>query len=259
MENARECGFPRAGSKELPLICLAENAQLSDKATVTGLPCETYVIPFARMGCVVFINGNGKEREIWQEFTSHPLSAKYTEEYKVAVMPDLEDPCLYDDCILLDQAELNNVRTLGYVLAQTVALHFYETQVDAMLRKFEKMNQQMEVSSSFRPAMRKEDLLQMVASNNLLFTAIISKLGVRERFDIAWKNPDCNRLYEHLLDELEIEDRYENLQLKLNMVQDNFRYFLELIQNQKSDLLEWIIIILIGGEITLNLYELFMK
>ena len=37
------------------------------------------------------------------------------------------------------------------------------------------------------------------------------------------------------------------------------RYFLELIQNQKSDLLEWIIIILIGGEITLNLYELFMK
>lgn len=106
MENARECGFPRAGSKELPLICLAENAQLSDKATVTvsthiqatlcvggvdklrrltssypmqGLPCETYVIPFARMGCVVFINGNGKEREIWQEFTSHPLSAKYTE------------------------------------------------------------------------------------------------------------------------------------------------------------------------------------
>lgn len=89
-------------------------------------------------------------------------------------------------------------------------------QVDAMLRKFEKMNQQMEVSSSFRPAMRKEDLLQMVASNNLLFTAIISKLGVRERFDIAWKNPDCNRLYEHLLDELEIEDRYENLQLKVS-------------------------------------------
>lgn len=37
------------------------------------------------------------------------------------------------------------------------------------------------------------------------------------------------------------------------------RYFLELIQNQKSDLLEWIIIILIGGEISLNLYELFMK
>ena len=37
------------------------------------------------------------------------------------------------------------------------------------------------------------------------------------------------------------------------------RYFLELIQNQKSDLLEWIIIILIGGEISLSLYELFLK
>ena len=84
-----------------------------------------------------------------------------------------------------------------------------------MLRKFEDMNVEMEGSGSFRPAMRKEELLQMVARNNLLFTAIISKLGVMERFDLAWKNPDCNRVYEHLLKELEIEDRYENLQLKV--------------------------------------------
>ena len=42
-------------------------------------------------------------------------------------MPDLEDVSLDADCIILEQAEFNNIRTLSYVLAQTVALHFYET------------------------------------------------------------------------------------------------------------------------------------
>ncbi|KAK9810680.1 hypothetical protein WJX73_010262 [Symbiochloris irregularis] len=261
LDSAKELGFPRALSKENPLLCLSPMAQLSEKAVgATGLPCASYIIAFERMESVVFINGEGKEKQIWQKLTGGQLTAKYTEEYRVSVMPDLNDGDVHAaDCLVLERAEFNNIRTLAYVLAQTVALHFYETQVDRTLRKFEDMNMEMEGSGSFRPAMRKEELLQMVARNNLLFTAIISKLAVMERFDLAWKNPDCNKVYEHLLEELEIEDRYENLQLKLNMVQDNFRYFLELIQNQKSDLLEWIIIILIGGEISLNLYELFMK
>lgn len=37
------------------------------------------------------------------------------------------------------------------------------------------------------------------------------------------------------------------------------QYFLEILQNRKSDTLEWIIIILIGAEICLSLYDLFSK
>ena len=43
-------------------------------------------------------------------------------------MPDLDDGDIHAaDCIVLERAEFNNMRTLAYVLAQTVALHFYET------------------------------------------------------------------------------------------------------------------------------------
>ena len=31
-------------------------------------------------------------------------------------------------------------------------------------------------------------LLQLVAENNIVMTDIINKLGVHERFDIAWKH-----------------------------------------------------------------------
>jgi uncharacterized Rmd1/YagE family protein len=40
------------------------------------------------------------------------------------------------------------------------------------------------------------------------------------------------------------------------ILQHNVRFFLEILQNRKSDTLEWIIILLITGEICVSLYEI---
>lgn len=37
------------------------------------------------------------------------------------------------------------------------------------------------------------------------------------------------------------------------------KFFLEIQQNQKSDTLEWIIILLITGEICVSLYDIFTR
>ena len=85
-----------------------------------------------------------------------------------------------------------------------------------MLRTFKAMNEAMRTAKSFKPVATKEELLQMVAQNNLLFTDIISKLGIMERFDIAWKSTNCNDVYEHLRADMEIENRNSNLQVKVS-------------------------------------------
>ena len=40
------------------------------------------------------------------------------------------------------------------------------------------------------------------------------------------------------------------------LMQHNVRFFLDILQNRKSDTLEWIIIFLIAGEICLGLWEI---
>jgi len=79
------------------------------------------------------------------------------------------------------------------------------------------------------------------------------------RYDIAWKHAKYGNIWDFLRSELEMENRFETLDMKLNLVQDNLKYFLEILQNRKSDTLEWIIIILIGVEIVLSVYELGSK
>ena len=67
------------------------------------------------------------------------------------------------------------------------------------------------------------------------------------------------RIWEFLRTELEMDPRFKILDMKLNLIQDNLKYFLEILQARKSDALEWTIIVLIGVEICLSLYELASK
>lgn len=51
------------------------------------------------------------------------------------------------------------------------------------------------VQGKFTAAQKKE-LFQLVAKNNTVRTDVISKLGILERQEAAWKNPDYNHVWE---------------------------------------------------------------
>lgn len=56
--------------------------------------------------------------------------------------------------------------------------------------------------------------------------------------------------------DFELDYRFKDLSLKLDVVKDNCKFFLEILQNKKSTKLEWIIIILIAAEIGIGLIDL---
>lgn len=151
--------------------------------------------------------------------------------------------------------DLKNLQVVAQVLAQSVALDYYSNHVERTLETFCSLNQEMTETANISK-LNKQVLLQLVAENNIVMTEIISKLGLHERYDIAWKDARYGNIWDFLRAELEVENRFETLDMKLNLIQDNLKYFLEILQNRKSDTLEWIIIILIGLEILLSLYEI---
>lgn len=180
----------------------------------------------------------------------------YNEEFKLSVDPSIATWSTLDpDCIVLQKMDLKNLHVISHVLAQSVALDFYSNHVERTLETFCSLNQEMMESANIRK-LNKQVLLQLVAENNIVMTDIISKLGVHERYDIAWKFAKYGSIWDFLRTELEIETRFETLDMKLNLIQDNLKYFLEILQNKKSDTLEWIIIVLIAMEIVLSLYQI---
>ena len=49
-------------------------------------------------------------------------------------------------------------------------------------------------------------------------------------------------------EEFELDDRFDHVEFKLNMIQQNTKFFLEILHNQKTQTLEYVIIVLIAFE-----------
>lgn len=53
--------------------------------------------------------------------------------------------------------------------------------------------------------------------------------------------------------------RFATLDFKLKFVEHNIRFLQEILQNRKSDFLEWVIILLIVAEIVISVYDIAHK
>jgi len=217
-----------------------------------------YLVVF-KFGSVVFYNMGFKEREeclkLARTFTSTPLAVPMTDDYRVVVRPTLSDwASLESDHIVLKRMDINNISVISSVLAQTVALEHYEQKVDGMVEIFSKLNKSTELTGDLN--ISKKRLFSLVAENNNTLTELITKLGLLGRSDTAWQYAQYNIVWEGLRQDFELEDRFQDLDYKLNLIQTQVKFYLEILQNRKSDALEWIIIVLISLEICVSLYDM---
>ncbi|ETV94871.1 hypothetical protein H310_11528 [Aphanomyces invadans] len=182
---------------------------------------------------------------------------------------------LKENNIRVQEIDHVNIQVIAGVLAQTVALEHYERQVDAILAEFEKLNTLVEkkgpqtalfgltflgTQSTEREQHRK--LFQIVATNNTLLIDLVSKLRVIDRKrpgDAAWSHTRYHNMWETLLEEFELNERFNNLNFKLELIQHNTKFFLEVLSSHKGTRMEWYIIILIAAELAISAYELAMK
>ena len=217
-----------------------------------------YMVVF-KFGSVVFYNVGAQEREecleLTRNFVESPLAYPMKEDYLVKVSPRLDEWAkLESDHIVLKRLDVNNISVISAVLAQTVALEHYEHKVDAMVEIFSKLNKSTELTGDLN--ISKKRLFSLVAENNNTLTELITRLGLLGRSDTAWQYAQYNIVWEGLRQDFELEDRFRDLDYKLNLIQTQVKFDLEILQKRKSDFLEWTIIVLIALEICVSLYDM---
>ena len=222
---------------------------------------SSFVVAF-RYGSVVFFNVEDdliRDRYLKElgAYSSASFRTPKAEDFSVVVdQRQRQWSSLSLDHLKLRCLDMNNIVVISSVLGQSVALDHYHTQVDSMLMQFTKINQEMEQTGKFN--MERKALFQLVAQNNTTYSDSLTKIKLLEKpSEAAWKYAHYGAIWEQLRMEFELEERFQRLSLKLELMEKNVKYFLEILQNRKSDTLEWIIIILIAGEIILCLYDIY--
>jgi len=223
-----------------------------------GPQLNRYMVVFS-YGSVVFFNVEDKLRQecldVAAKYAKNKFSIPCTEDYGVTVRPTMARwSSLGNDSLTVKRLDVNNIRVISSILGQTVALDHYALKVDAMLETFGKINNEMEATGEL--TISKPKLFMLVATNNNTLTDVITKLRLLDRSDTAWKYAQYGEIWDGMRSDFELEDRFETIDLKLNIIQNNVKFFLEVLQNRKSDTLEWIIIVLISLEIAVALYDM---
>ncbi|KAL3650046.1 hypothetical protein CASFOL_006449 [Castilleja foliolosa] len=217
-----------------------------------------YMVVF-QYGSIVLFNVNDHEVDgylkIVKRHATGLLPEMKKDEYEVREKPALNTWMEGGlDYIMLQYLNVDGIRTIGSVLGQSIALDYYVRQVDGMVGEFTDINRGMEKTGTF--TMERKKLFQLVGKANSNLADVILKLGLFERSDIAWKDAKYAQIWEYLRDEFELTQRFASLDFKLKFVEHNIRFLQEILQNRKSDFLEWLIIILIGAEILISVYDI---
>nr|GMC50145.1 sporulation protein RMD1 [Ipomoea batatas] len=227
---------------------------------LSGSDC-CYMVVF-QYGSIVLFNVRDHEVDgylkIVEKHSSGLLPEMRKDEYEVREEPTLSTWMQGGlDYIMLQYLNNDGIRTIGSVLGQSIALDYYVRQVDGMVAEFTDINRGMEKTGTF--TMERKKLFQLVGKANSNLADVILKLGLFERSDIAWKDAKYAQIWEYLRDEFELTQRFASLDFKLKFVEHNIRFLQEILQNRKSDFLEWLIIILIGAEILISVYDIAHK
>ncbi|PON79615.1 hypothetical protein PanWU01x14_008470 [Parasponia andersonii] len=234
---------------------------IPSEATVPGsgvkgnLSCCRYMVVF-QYGSAVLFNIEDHEVENYLELVRRHASGllpemrkdDYAVKEKRQMVEDMEGGA---DYIVLKTLDTDGVRIIGSVLGQSIALDYF---VDGMVQEFADINRGMEKTGTF--TMDKKKLLQLVGKANSNLADVILKVGLFERSEIAWRDAKYAQIYEYLREEYEVTQRFGNLDFKLKFVEHNIHFLQEVIQNRKSDFLEWCIIGLLSIENAISLYEI---
>jgi len=98
-------------------------------------------------------------------------------------------------------------------------------------------------------------VLRLIGQSLLAQHRLAGRVAVREKPDILWDRPDCERFYARLEDEYELIERAEDLDRKLSVIGSTAEALLDMLDTSRFLRLEVLVVVLILAELALGVIE----
>jgi len=228
-----------------------------DHPLVLKLVDQEYAV-LTKFGAVSFWN---VERPLIKEFIKEIMpftrgsrrDYNYVDTLDVHVGADREKATFEE--LYLKNLDVEKIKIVSYVSAQSVALDRYEEEID---RRLDELGRVVEnLKSSGKARFDQKSLLKQVGHTLSVKQNTVSSLSLLDKPEAAWEQEEIERLYDRLRDAYELRDRFDILNEKIDFLSENNTTLLNYISSQKANFLEIVVIILIVIEIVLFLLELF--
>jgi uncharacterized Rmd1/YagE family protein len=151
------------------------------------------------------------------------------------------------DKIEIPSADIQVLRLVMLNVSQSVALDYYEEQTNNLLEQANNYTQMLETRGRLDISGKK--LRQYIGRTLLLRNRIAENIYVFDSPPETWEDEILTKIDADLKRTFDLQVRVRIIQEGLSIIRDNLELFRTLLQYRNSNILEWIVIILILVEV----------
>jgi uncharacterized Rmd1/YagE family protein len=157
------------------------------------------------------------------------------------------------DCIYLESLNISKVALISVVLGRSVALDFYDKEVEKVLSEFESiMKSFIETGGTNQSS---KNLVKKIGFAMNVRHLTVTQMAFLDKPDLTWDDQKLDKFYNELAEYYELDDRYEVLDDKLETIFRNAEFISDYITSRRTLAAEIIIIVLIAVELGIFFIE----
>ncbi len=236
-----------------------ESQELLGRMPLIGPVDEGGIAVLFRYGVVVLFNVSASAEKAFLQRVALCVSDRFdlpdVDEAQVSILPDGQDQVDVSGRLTFKAATVERLQLLADVIAKSLLLAHYETQIAATFDRIEPLANTL--GRTGRVGREGRALLRQIGAVLSIQQQTIGRAGTGDTPDLLWDHPELGRLYAQIADEYELREREHALDRKLDVISRTLETLVDLSQQRSSVRLEWYVIILIIIEIGISIYSLF--
>jgi len=206
-------------------------------------------------GALVFVNVADDTKTAIKrsltKFLMNPVKKIYDESYSLREYEGKFN--VGDDVADLSAISIEEIEITARVLAQSVALEYIEDLSDEILSNIETAQGELQKTSFLFK--NTKPIFQLIAQNNAIIQFVISKLSLLDKPDVTWEHKRLETLFSQLADMFELRSRFRNIEYKIGFARSNSEFALTVLQGERGNILEIVIILLFIFDILIYLFD----
>jgi uncharacterized Rmd1/YagE family protein len=206
-----------------------------------------------KYGVTCFLNYDetkiGQFLQLITPFCRNLFEEQLSEEFQIET--DAKEYKFGYNKIEIMEADVEIFRLIMLNVSQSVALDYYYEQTNKLLEETNYHTQILEKKGKLD--ISGLNLTKYIGKTMNLKNRITENLYIFDSPDETWENENLNKIDIGLKRTFDLQERFRNIQEGLGIIKENLELFKDIMQYRNSNVLEWIIIILIFVEV-LNLF-----
>ena len=201
-------------------------------------------------GVIVF-TGYTEEEMKWGvkatfAYQKNPLASWLRDEFQIRVDDGKELNFEFNE-VVVGRCDEKVIRIAMLNLAQSVALDYYHDVGENLLTEVKGFANQLEMTGKLK--ISRKNMMRFLGKALNTQNDIAENIYIFDAPDQVWDDEFLDKFHQGLMKHFDLRVRFSEIEYTLRIIEDNLTVFREIIHQRESNLLEYIIIILILVEV----------